>query len=169
MPRNTSKHTPFPWYHLSGCIVTTKVGPDWADFTVAQAKTEADAELIARVELLLDALRLAYTRIFNHRIDDLRDPEVTEALDRDAQDAIDSAILAATGREHVPCTPGEHEAEIALHRAAPKMLAALLAISDAVAARELAFTKKRQSESGPYHPANVAMVAAIAAATGETP
>jgi two-component system CheB/CheR fusion protein len=43
----------------------------------------------------------------------------TEALDRDALDAIDSAIRAATGVEHVPCTPGEHEADIALHRAAP--------------------------------------------------
>lgn len=45
--------------------------------------------------------------------------------------------------------------------AAPDLLAALQAISDGFANGSIAFTKKRQADSDPYHPANVLMCAAL--------
>lgn len=51
--------------------------------------------------------------------------------------------------------------------AAPLMLAALEAIQEAFVNGEIKFTKVRQADSDPYHPANVKLAVAIAAARGE--
>ena len=50
--------------------------------------------------------------------------------------------------------------------AAPELLEALLAIDEGFRDGSIRFTKKRQSESDPYHRANVLMVAALAKAEG---
>jgi hypothetical protein len=65
-------------------------------------------------------------------------------------------------------TFGEEEtgANARLIAAAPDMLAALNAIFDGFADGSIHFTKKRQSESDPHHPANTLMCAAIAKAEG---
>lgn len=55
-------------------------------------------------------------------------------------------------------------AEVA--EAAPLMLEALEAIQEAFAKGEIKFTRKRQSDSDPYHPASVKLSAALAAVKG---
>lgn len=54
-----------------------------------------------------------------------------------------------------------------LMQAAPALLAACEAIQEAFSKGEIKFTKIRQADSDPYHPANVKLAAAIAAAKGE--
>lgn len=54
-----------------------------------------------------------------------------------------------------------------LRDAAPLMLAALEAIQEAFVNGEIKFTKVRQADSDPYHPANVKLAVAIAAARGQ--
>ena len=54
----------------------------------------------------------------------------------------------------------------ALIAAAPELLDALKLIEKAFADGDLKFTKNRQSDSDPYHPANIKMCAAIAKAEG---
>ena len=49
---------------------------------------------------------------------------------------------------------------------APDLLEALKLIKKAFADGDIKFTKKRQADSDPYHPANIKMCAAIAAAEG---
>ena len=52
--------------------------------------------------------------------------------------------------------------------AAPELLAALKAMHQGLVDGSIKFTKKRQSDNDPYHPANVLMCAAIAKAQGES-
>jgi len=54
----------------------------------------------------------------------------------------------------------------ALIAAAPELLEALKSLEKAFADGDLKFTKKRQSDSDSYHPANIKMCAAIAKAEG---
>lgn len=58
------------------------------------------------------------------------------------------------------------EANAHLIAAAPDMYEALLAIQEAFMRRELAYTRKRKSDSDPYHPSNVLMCKALAKADG---
>ena len=61
--------------------------------------------------------------------------------------------------------PGS-DANAALIAAAPDMYDALEAFRVGLSDGSIAFTAKRQSDSDPYHPANVAMCAALARAEG---
>ena len=54
-----------------------------------------------------------------------------------------------------------------IHAAAPEMLEALLAFEKGLNDGSIAFTKKRQADSDPYHPANTLMCKAIAKAEGQ--
>ena len=56
-------------------------------------------------------------------------------------------------------------ARVRLMTAAPRLLEALRAIEAGFADGSIRFTKKRQSDRDPYHPANTLMCEAIAAAT----
>uniref|UniRef100_A0A6M3LCG8 Uncharacterized protein n=1 Tax=viral metagenome TaxID=1070528 RepID=A0A6M3LCG8_9ZZZZ len=53
-----------------------------------------------------------------------------------------------------------------IEKAAPDLLEALKLIEKAFTDGDIKFTKKRQADSDPYHPANIKMCAAIAAAEG---
>jgi len=58
------------------------------------------------------------------------------------------------------------EATVNLFLAAPEMLEALEAFRAGFADGSIQFTRKRQSDSDPYHPANTLMCAALARAEG---
>ena len=62
--------------------------------------------------------------------------------------------------------PVNIKANAALIAAAPDLLEALKLIVKAFADGDIKFTEKRRADSDPYHPANVAMCAAIAKAEG---
>ena len=61
---------------------------------------EANAQLMAAAPDLLAALELCFTRLFNYQagMDDLRYPEATSELNREALDAAKAAIDAANGK-----------------------------------------------------------------------
>jgi hypothetical protein len=61
---------------------------------------------------------------------------------------------------------GTAEGNAQLFAAAPELLDALYTIRQAFTDGHLRFTKKRQTDSDPFHPANVKMCAAIAKAEG---
>lgn len=65
--------------------------------------------------------------------------------------------------------PDVNEEVIRAMAAAPELLEALEAINEAFLKGEIKFTKKRQADSDPYHPANIKMHAAIAKAKIEAP
>ena len=75
--------------------------------------------------------------------------------------------LAVVGRVD-RATAGYNEANANLIAAAPELLAALKAMHQGLVDGSIKFTKKRQSDNDPYHPANVLMCAAIAKAQGES-
>lgn len=123
-----TQHTPFPWRTANrgnGKQQLPIYGDDGTEIAVLTSGSLADAALILQIPAMLDALRLAYTRIFNHRIDDLRDPEATVALDRAALDAIKKVMDDATGVKKYPCAPAPSDPTIDMYRAAPKLLEAL--------------------------------------------
>lgn len=99
-----TNHTPAPWTaHKSDngnlpCVLSDKVN-DGGNFYVAQiiSANESDARLIAAAPELLAALELCYTRLFNHGMDALRDPQWTQKLENEAMDAARAAISKATG------------------------------------------------------------------------
>ena len=61
----------------------------------------------------------------------------------------------------------ESLANARLIAAAPEMLVALEAVCQAFANGELKFTKRRNGNDAPYHPANVLLTAALAKVKGE--
>lgn len=59
------------------------------------------------------------------------------------------------------------DANLALVSTAPELLEALTAFEEGLRDGSITFTKKRQSDSDPYHRANVLMCAAFAKLRGE--
>lgn len=72
-------------------------------------------------------------------------------------------LIAATG----PAGDAESERMARLFAAAPDLLDALQAILKGFVDGEIKWAKPRRSDSDPYHPANVKLMAALAKAEGE--
>ena len=62
----------------------------------------------------------------------------------------------------------DYASTVNLFLAAPDMLLALNALFNGFADGSIKFTKKRRSDSAPYHPANVLMCAALAKVEGRS-
>lgn len=68
----------------------------------------------------------------------------------------------APGKAFIDRADDEVEANTNLIAAAPELYEALKAIRDAFIKGEIKFTKVRQADKDPYHPANIKMSAALA-------
>jgi hypothetical protein len=75
--------------------------------------------------------------------------------------------------EHHPIDIGSSDWQEAMDngkliKSAPLLLAACEAIQEAFVKDEIKFTKVRQADNDPYHPASVSLSAALAAAKGKS-